>query len=92
MADDARQADLRGLLAEALHAYDCRPGAVCFACADEANALLPVVERFAAEQVAAAYDDFADLIDRGPTFPMPPSIFSAMAHERAEDIRQATAE
>lgn len=35
---------------------------------------------------AALLRDFADLIDRGPTFPLSPSIFSAMARERADDL------
>ncbi|MET9303212.1 hypothetical protein ABZX66_28215 [Micromonospora aurantiaca] len=39
---------------------------------------------------AALLRDFADLIDRGPTFPLPPSIFSAMARERADDLDPST--
>ncbi|MEU0081385.1 hypothetical protein ABZY58_26085 [Micromonospora tulbaghiae] len=35
---------------------------------------------------AALLRDFADLIDRGPTFPLPPSVLSAMARERADDL------
>jgi len=38
---------------------------------------------------AQALRDFADLIDRGPTFPLPPSIFSEMARERAADLEPA---
>lgn len=38
-----------------------------------------------ADERERALTDFADLIDRGPTFPLSPSIFSAMARERAED-------
>ena len=29
---------------------------------------------------------FADFIDRGPTFPLPPSVFSALVRERADDL------
>jgi hypothetical protein len=44
------------------------------------------------EYAATQFDDFADLIDRGPTFPLPASIFSAMAREKAEDLRAAGSE
>ena len=44
----------------------------------------------AREVLAAAlphvYRDFADLIDRGPAIPLPPSIYSALARERADDL------
>lgn len=36
---------------------------------------------------ANALEEFAELIDRGPDFPLPKSVFSAMARERAEDYR-----
>ncbi|RKN38466.1 hypothetical protein [Micromonospora endolithica] len=35
---------------------------------------------------AALLRDFADFLDRGPTFPLPPSVFSALARERADDL------
>lgn len=35
---------------------------------------------------AALLRDFADFIDRGPVTPLPPSIFSALARERADDL------
>lgn len=36
--------------------------------------------------VVAALRDMADRIDRGPTFPVPPSVISALVRERADDI------
>jgi hypothetical protein len=36
--------------------------------------------------------DMADLIDRGPTFPLPPSVISALVRERADDIDPTTEE
>lgn len=54
-----------------------------------ARVLMPVVDAIARERAAAELRDFADLIDRGPSFPMPPSIFSAMARERADDCATA---
>lgn len=30
--------------------------------------------------------DMADRVDRGPTFPSPPSVIAALIRERAEDI------
>jgi hypothetical protein len=44
----------------------------------------PIGER---EAAATALMEFADLIDRGPNFPLRPSLFSGMARERAADIR-----
>jgi hypothetical protein len=35
---------------------------------------------------AALLRDMADRIDRGPTFPLPPSVFSALIRERADDL------
>ncbi len=35
---------------------------------------------------AQALREAADLIDRGPTFPMPPSVLSALLRERADDL------
>lgn len=48
--------------------------------------LIAAVDRIANERAAAALTEFADLVDRGPTFPLAPSIFSAMARERAGDL------
>jgi hypothetical protein len=50
-----------------------------------ARILLPIVRRYGDQRAAEALRYFADLIDRGPTFPLPPGIFSAMARERAND-------
>lgn len=36
--------------------------------------------------VAAALQVMADEIDRGPTFPLPPSVISALIRERAEGL------
>lgn len=36
--------------------------------------------------VVAALRGMADLVDSGPTFPMPPSIISALIRERADQI------
>jgi hypothetical protein len=36
--------------------------------------------------IAAALHVMADEIDRGPTFPMPPSVVSALVRERAEGL------
>jgi hypothetical protein len=55
---------------------------------DSEDRVTTVAEALAAER-ARALRDFADLIDRGPTFPLPPSIFSAMARERADDQEQS---
>ena len=35
---------------------------------------------------AALLRDMADRIDRGPSFPLPPSVFSALVRERAADL------
>lgn len=37
---------------------------------------------------AAALREFADLIDRGPAVPLPPSVYSTLAREKAEDAEQ----
>jgi hypothetical protein len=39
--------------------------------------------------VAAVLDLVADDIDRGPTFPVSPSVISALVREKAADIRSA---
>ncbi len=36
--------------------------------------------------ITAALRDMADLIDRGPTFPLPPSVISALVRERADNL------
>lgn len=38
--------------------------------------------------IAAVIDMLADDIDSGPTFPVPPSVISALLREKAEDLRQ----
>ncbi len=38
--------------------------------------------------LAAALDAMADKIDNGPTFPLPPSVISALVREQAEDLRE----
>lgn len=42
--------------------------------------------------VAAALQVMADEIDRGPTFPLPPSVISALVRERAERLARPAAE
>ena len=49
----------------------------------------PLVRRACREAAAAALSAFADLVDRGPTFDLPPSVFSAMARKKATDLMQA---
>lgn len=39
--------------------------------------------------IAAALRVMADEIDRGPTFPLPPSVISALVRERAEMVEEA---
>jgi hypothetical protein len=39
---------------------------------------------------AAALRVMADEIDRGPTFPLPPSVISALVRERADGLNGAT--
>lgn len=44
------------------------------------------IEQARSEGAAEALREFADLVDKGPTFlPLPPTVFSAMARERADD-------
>lgn len=43
-------------------------------------------DRMLALVAGAALRDMADRIDRGPTFPLPPSVISALVRERADDI------
>ncbi len=38
------------------------------------------------EAIAAGLRVMADEIDRGPTFPLPPSVISALVRERADRI------
>ncbi len=44
------------------------------------------IETAAPHIAAQVLRDAADLVDRGPTFPMPPSIISALLRERADDL------
>jgi hypothetical protein len=44
------------------------------------------IRRWAAIGAAAALRVMADEIDRGPTFRLPPSVFSALVRERADRI------
>lgn len=39
--------------------------------------------------VAAVLAEVADQIDRGPTFPIPPSVISELVRERVADLRGA---
>lgn len=39
--------------------------------------------------VAAALRVMADEIDRGPTFPLPPSVISALVRERADGLESS---
>lgn len=39
--------------------------------------------------IAAVIDLLADDVDAGPTFPIPPSVVSALLREKAADIRLA---
>jgi hypothetical protein len=47
------------------------------------------VEAAAPLIAAQVLRDAADLVDRGPTFPLPPSIISALLRERADDATAA---
>lgn len=42
--------------------------------------------RWASAAVSAALRVMADEIDRGPTFPLPPSVISALVRERADRL------
>lgn len=42
--------------------------------------------------VATELERMADQIDRGPEIPLPPSIYSALVRERAEDVRAINVE
>lgn len=44
------------------------------------------VGQWMADVVAAALRGIADEIDRGPTFPMPPTVISALIRERADTL------
>lgn len=57
------------------------------ACIDTAGPIFLAAE---GEQIAKAFNDFADMVDRGPQIPLQPSIYSALARERATDIRSAS--
>jgi hypothetical protein len=46
-------------------------------------------DRMLALVAGAALRDMADRIDRGPTFPVPPSVISALIRERADDLAPA---
>lgn len=46
-------------------------------------------DRMLALVAGAALRDIADFIDRGGPAPMPPSVFSALLRERADDIAPA---
>lgn len=37
---------------------------------------------------AQALREMADLVDRGPTFPLPPSVISALIRERADELER----
>jgi hypothetical protein len=39
-----------------------------------------------ANAVALLLRDFADMIDRGPDVPLPPSVYSALVRERADNL------
>jgi hypothetical protein len=43
-------------------------------------------DEIVAAGVAAALRVMADEVDRGPTFPLPPSVISALIRERAEGL------
>jgi hypothetical protein len=69
-------------LVEGVLACDAAP---CFEHAvAAANSVVDEVSPFIA---ADALDDMADRIDNGPTFPLPPSVISALVRERAADLR-----
>lgn len=44
------------------------------------------IEEAVREALVEAFREFADLIDRGPAIPLRPSIFSALAREKADAI------
>lgn len=49
------------------------------------------IRRWVAAGAAAALRVMADEIDRGPTFPLPPSVISALVRERADTLGRADA-
>jgi hypothetical protein len=55
----------------------------CQAVADQAD---PAEDDVAAAGIAAALRVMADEIDCGPTFPLPPSVISALVRERADGL------
>lgn len=78
---------LRDQLARTLHEAEDGPTCDCAAVHREiyttmADAILPIIRT----AISAALRDMADLIDRGPTFPLPPSVISALVRERADAI------
>lgn len=73
---------------KALHDADCGAGTGCLH--EPIRGRYERFARTAAEAVAPliaaqVLRDAADLVDRGPTFPLPPSVISALLRERAED-------
>lgn len=79
---------LRDQLTETIHrARMHRPGDPCAGGpferdAEIADAVLPIIRT----ATVAALRDMADLIDRGPAIPLPPSVISALVRERADDL------
>lgn len=53
-----------------------------FIAAAAKNAVEAVAPLIAAQELRGA----ADLVDRGPAFPLPPSVISALLRERADDL------
>ena len=45
------------------------------------------IDPWVAAGTAAALRVMADEIDRGPTFPLPPSVISALVRERADGLK-----
>jgi hypothetical protein len=52
---------------------------------DDMTAAAPIL---LAAGAVDALRDMADRIDRGPTFPLPPSVISALIRERADEIAE----
>jgi hypothetical protein len=57
-----------------------------FACQAVLDQAAATQDDVIAAGIAAALRVMADEIDRGPTFPLPPSVISALVRERAEGL------
>ena len=79
--EDARWLHIRDKFVEA---FDSEDWGEAYKSADEW--LTAHDARIAPLAAEKALREFADMVDSGPTFALPPSIFSAMAREEADRI------